>query len=208
MIVKPGEENAADDAVTGRYETYYKLRQGDVVVDIGAHVGYFTMLAAEKVGPSGIVHAFEPNPDNFGRLEDNCAGIPNIRIHNSAVWDSNGELPLFPHATNTGGHSLFEFDGHLEPVIVTTVNLGWWLSNMGIRPHFIKIDAECSELTILQSFAAADCYPYMALEIHTEELYRQCRELLLKKGYIVLPESPTCRRCLMFANCIDDIGAA
>lgn len=48
-----------------------QLREGDVFIDVGAHVGYYTLLAASRVGPTGAVHAFEPLPDNCRRLERN-----------------------------------------------------------------------------------------------------------------------------------------
>src|SRR5688572_4106742 len=47
------------------------LRGGDHVVDCGANIGYFTMLAATRVGPGGKVDAFEPQADNFERLREN-----------------------------------------------------------------------------------------------------------------------------------------
>jgi hypothetical protein len=47
------------------------ITDGDVVVDLGAHVGYYTLLAARRVGPEGRVFAFEPNPDNFRLLVKN-----------------------------------------------------------------------------------------------------------------------------------------
>ncbi len=205
MKVLPGEENAADDAIHGAYEQFYSIKAGDVVLDIGAHVGYFTTLAAEKVGPTGMVYAFEPHPGNFKRLSDNAVDLP-IRCINAAAWDRNGHLPLYTSKDNSGGHSMIVFEGYDEMIHSTTIDLGWWCIMQQVVPQFVKIDAECSELKILQSLLRTELRPAMALEIHTDELYRECRAFLKSKGYVVFPDAPVCRRSLMFANLPDDIG--
>jgi tRNA G37 N-methylase Trm5 len=65
------------------------LRAGDVVVDIGAHVGYFTLIAARSVGPEGRVYAFEPDPENYALLVRNIElnGYQNIMPIQKAVWN-------------------------------------------------------------------------------------------------------------------------
>lgn len=205
MKVQPGDENAADDAVSGRYELHRELRSGDVVLDIGAHVGYFATRAAEQVGFNGEVYAFEPHPANFSRLLENCQGTK-IQAINAAVSDADGVSEFYPMAGNSGGHSLYAFDGHLPPLRVKTVALGKWLMDRAILPNFIKIDAESSELAIINSLLETPMRPDLAIEVHTVDLFMRCRDALLSKGYAVLPETPCCTRSLMYAMVIDDIG--
>jgi len=85
------------------------LHEGDVFVDVGANVGYFTLLASECVGSSGKVFAFEPAPRNFVLLSKNaeinhCA---NVRCEQKAVTDRNQPLELHLSSFNFGDHRIF-----------------------------------------------------------------------------------------------------
>lgn len=129
------------------------IEPGMLVVDVGAHIGYFTCLFSELVGESGKVIAFEPNPDNYQLL------LHNIKAHKctavepvpKAVSDSRGELRLFlgkGHST----HSLIRgyYQNTEESINVETVTLDAYLTAIGNpRVGLIKIDAEGAEPYIL-----------------------------------------------------------
>ena len=72
------------------------VRPRQLAVDVGAHVGYFTLLVAKQVGPSGKVVAFEPNPNIFEILKENVAlnGYRNVILENKAVADQPGQVEL------------------------------------------------------------------------------------------------------------------
>jgi FkbM family methyltransferase len=72
------------------------LRPGDLVVDAGAHVGLFTLVAARAVGPTGQVHAFEPVPANYARLTENVElnSLANVRLNRVALGDQEGIVSL------------------------------------------------------------------------------------------------------------------
>ncbi|HEY3349492.1 MAG TPA: FkbM family methyltransferase [Thermoanaerobaculia bacterium] len=84
------------------------LREGMCVFDVGANIGYYTLLAARAVGSSGRVWAFEPEPHNFALLTRNAAenGFANVRLINAAVSDRAGVLRLHLDDANFGAHSL------------------------------------------------------------------------------------------------------
>src|ERR1700677_2127501 len=69
------------------------VKTGDVVFDVGANVGYYTLLAATLVGPSGTVHSFEPSPRNASILRKHVSfnRLANVEFHESAVSDKDGE---------------------------------------------------------------------------------------------------------------------
>lgn len=73
-----------------------QVRKGDIVVDIGAHIGYYTLLAARLVGPRGKVYAFEANKDRFSILVKNVKqnGYKNVICINKAVYDRNDKVKL------------------------------------------------------------------------------------------------------------------
>lgn len=82
------------------------LRPGDIFVDVGANIGAFSLRAAARVGASGRVVAFEPNPAALRRLRKNIALNPHLRVEviESAVSDRSGEVRLAqPDGWNLGG---------------------------------------------------------------------------------------------------------
>lgn len=84
------------------------LRPGMVVLDVGAHVGYYTLVAARAVGPSGKVHAFEPCAETLSLLRANVRanGFENVEIHPYAAGSSDSRRPL--HVTGSSdSHGLF-----------------------------------------------------------------------------------------------------
>lgn len=96
-------------AQTRSYEPYVQvelqplLQPGAVVVDIGANIGYFTLLAAALVGPSGRVLAFEPNPDNVALIQLSLTenGFENVDLYPYAVSDEDQDLQLLVEKTNS-----------------------------------------------------------------------------------------------------------
>ena len=110
------------------YSRCYSLRPGDVVLDLGAHVGTFAIYAAKQVGPTGRVIAFEPSGNNFRLLEQNVLlnGLDNVDLLNRGVWDREAELDL-ALSPMSSSHSLYvesspaPRNGRIERVRVSTV---------------------------------------------------------------------------------------
>lgn len=85
------------------------LRPGMTFVDVGAHVGYYTLLAARRVGPGGLVFAFEPSPRNYELLLANVwrNELTNVACFPWAVSDRSTFLELFVNERNTGDNRMF-----------------------------------------------------------------------------------------------------
>src|SRR5215207_392151 len=138
------------------------LGPGDTFIDVGAHVGYFSMLAAALVGPTGRVVSFEPDTSNYAHLlehvERNAAAqvIP-VPL---AVGAAPRVADFFVNADNDGGHGLWAVGSHpfntrtreaprTRKVFLTT--LDDFVGTSGARRvKAIKIDAEGSELAVLE----------------------------------------------------------
>lgn len=96
-----------------KYEPYEtdliqrQVKKGDVVVDVGANIGYYTVLLAQKAKK---VYAFEPDSDNFEILEKNIKanGLENVVAIKAAVGSKEGELKLYKSEENLGDHKLYE----------------------------------------------------------------------------------------------------
>jgi len=131
------------------------VRPGDTFIDVGANIGYFTLLAAQVVGPAGSVQSYEPSPSIGARLranvERNNLGS-RVVLHPVAAGAAPGEITLYlADAENTGQSTTRPADAaHAEAVVQVktlddTVPVDRWRS-----ARFIKIDAEGDELAVLK----------------------------------------------------------
>jgi FkbM family methyltransferase len=142
---------------TGTYEREVQdafkalLLPGDVVWDIGAHIGFFTLLAARLVGPDGEVHAFEPNPAAHARLSANARlnKFENVRFHHLALSGSNDTAVLHIHqeASMSSLHPVAETRATLSVLCRTVDELVQATSSV---PDVMKIDVEHAELDVLR----------------------------------------------------------
>ncbi len=137
-------------------ETYRLLRRllqpGRRFVDCGANIGYFTLLAARWVGPSGRVDAFEPDLQNRDRLLRNLEanGLTRVHVHAEAVSDGAGQLTLY-HPGPRGNHgmaSAYLYDSARDrPQQVPCQRLDACLQE---APDVVKIDVEGGELAAVR----------------------------------------------------------
>ncbi|MGD9617682.1 MAG: FkbM family methyltransferase [Alphaproteobacteria bacterium] len=136
--------------VTAVFRRY--LRPGMQVIDVGANIGYFTMLAASIVGPDGLVTAVEANPDNAKLIEasrriNNCS---HIRIANVATGREIGLLSLYNDYSNGVTSSISGMDDLWDARVVPCVPLQH-LIPPDRRIDFIKIDIEGAEYLALSA---------------------------------------------------------
>lgn len=160
------------------------LRGGDVVWDIGAHAGLFTLIASDRVDTKGHVYAFEPFPDNVRKLRKHIQlnHVTNCTVVEAAVCDSSGSKRFDPTVHNSAGH-LSDSGG----ISVRTLSLDDFLfSQTGVRPpSVIKIDAEGAEVEVLAGAreTMARFSPKILLSTHGEDVDRRSIEFLQHAGY-------------------------
>ena len=140
---------------------YSTIHPGDIVLDIGANVGYFTLIAAKKVGTEGKVYCFEPVERNYKRLKRNIEinGIQNVKKFNFGLSDRNEILPMVVPEGNFGESTIGEKN-------FTMLVKGQKTINKRIKAKFfafddfnllegiskvdvIKVDVEGAELKVL-----------------------------------------------------------
>lgn len=141
---------------TGLHESHLQttirelLQEGDSFWDIGAHIGFFSLIASRLVGPTGIVHAFEPMNENRDRLRESLAlnGITNVNVHSEAIADFVGYAILYAHAASLKW-SLHERESNAGGQSVACTTIDALTQQLG-PPSLIKIDAEGAELDVLR----------------------------------------------------------
>ncbi len=124
---------------------------GDTVIDVGANVGYYTILASRLVGERGRVYAFEPDPTSFALLEQNVRvnGARNVVLEQKALSNENGTLQLYLAEKNKGDHRIYQTEEDRPSVDVETVRLDDYLADVGGTVDFVKIDTQGAEAVII-----------------------------------------------------------
>jgi FkbM family methyltransferase len=166
-------------------------RKGSAIYDIGANVGYFTLLALELVGGAGEPHAFEPVPANSESLARNIKQntIQNVILNHTSVSSEPGSLTLFlpDVAIITGWASIVPSDRRHKELKVPAIALDDYVSRVGVRsPDVIKIDIEGAEPRALAGMGAlirSEGAPDIVVEVNSYVLQRSG----LDSGAIIVP---------------------
>ncbi|HET6764933.1 MAG TPA: FkbM family methyltransferase [Longimicrobiaceae bacterium] len=162
------------------------VQPGARVLDVGAHVGYYTLVSSVLAGPTGKVWAFEPNPTNhaFLRRHVQINGRGNVTVVQAAVSDRPGTA-RFDFGTGSGTGHLAE-DGAIE---VRTLRLDDFCAEQGADPTAVKIDVEGAEMQVLEGAeqVIARARPVIFLSTHGAEVHARCLAWLRERGYGLTP---------------------
>lgn len=173
------------------------LGAGDVLYDIGANVGFFTIIGAKLVGPTGHVYAFEPVPENAAAVHHNASlnNLTQVTVLHRAVSDRDGSGELLL-AHYSGGSALSTVDTpppDLRAVIkVDVVAIDSLVSRQAILPPtVVKIDVEGAEINVLRGMAQTmnDHKPLIIYEIDDDDevsfnqKLEACAAFLTRNGY-------------------------
>jgi FkbM family methyltransferase len=182
---------------TGDYEEFLlkdlasRLRTGDVLYDVGAHVGFISLFAARLVGSVGKIYAFEADEDNSTRLLEHreMNSLAQIEVVRAAVWSESTKLS-FRRASDSSGRNMGSVAGIAgrENVSDTVVVEAVTLDNF-VREHrpptVVKVDVEGAEEEVL---AGAEgifrrSRPALICEIHNAQAAEGVRKRLAACGY-------------------------
>lgn len=132
------------------------LRPGDVVLDVGAHVGVTGSMMWQKVQPGGSLYAFEPNPEVFNVLQKNIKSnrMERAEAYQVLCGDLHEDVAFFVNPAHTGLSSinrenLFSPGKYLE-IKTPMLRLSEFCREKNISPNFIKIDTQGAELEVLK----------------------------------------------------------
>lgn len=178
-----------------------QIEPGDIIIDVGAHYGYYTLLASVLTGAKGKVYAVEASAASYPMLHDNIKSYGNITSFHRAASDAAGELVFYEYPGPFAEYNTMNRDAYLnqawyqdvEETInrVQTLVLDDLIRDNGISKALIKIDAEGGELSVLRGLDHA--LEERDLTIIMEYLlgggqdspHHQALQYLLSKGYVM-----------------------
>lgn len=140
-------------SVYGAYEPFETefvaglIQKGDVVLDLGANIGYYTLIFARLVGEEGKVFAFEPDPDNFALLTKNVTanGYRNVTPVQKAVSNETRKVRLYLCEDNKADHRIYASDQGRESIEIEAIRLDDYFEDYEGKIDFIKIDVQGAE---------------------------------------------------------------
>jgi FkbM family methyltransferase len=167
-----------------------EVRPGAVVYDIGANIGFFSLLSARLAGPDGRVEAFEPVPASAMAVRANAAlnGFPTIAVHNVAVSDRHGSgtflVPVesgWSHLADRGWH-----ESTRRQLDVALVALDDQIARELLPPpDVVKIDVEGSEIAVLRGLSETLRSRSVVIVCELHETNVEILELMHEIGYAV-----------------------
>ncbi|MBM3157904.1 MAG: FkbM family methyltransferase [Chloroflexi bacterium] len=138
---------------------------GMMAVDIGANIGYYTMILSSRVGPKGRVIAFEPDPTNMYLLRRNvrCNDLLNVICEQAAVLGFDGKTTLYLSNSNFGDHRVFDAQDEdrfnkgvpRKSLEARAISLDNYLQSIGHQANIIKMDIQGAEMLALPGMMQA-----------------------------------------------------
>ena len=182
------------------------VRSGDVVFDIGAHFGFYTVPLSEIVGDTGKVYAFEPNPELFSSLRQTIAERRNVELLPFALWHRRAHLELFvPEDASMASLSDWTDGtaGNIHRIECEAYSIDDLIEEGRVKePSFIKCDVEGAEFSVfrgaLKNLNRVDA-PVILFEVvklaaksfgMTIGEYFDILETLEKPGYVFFEVTP------------------
>jgi FkbM family methyltransferase len=126
------------------------LFQGAVVVDVGANIGIYSEFLSRCVGPTGLVHSFEPSADNFERLSAATRELLNVRLTQAVVGERSGECKLYISDKLNVDHRAYKANGDSRRTIPAEMVALDDYFEPGQRVDLIKMDIQGYELHALR----------------------------------------------------------
>lgn len=167
------------------------IRPGDTVVDVGGHIGSFTLLALSH--QAGRIYTYEPVSTNYAMLQLNVkrnqANPGQVRLLQAGVLAKSGPHRIAVRTGNYGGSNFYQKGAINEIIECVTLQNEFDLNDIA-RCNFLKLDCEDSELEILESFPYLDRVDQIALEFVSAERGEALHRILKDAGFWLVQEGP------------------
>ena len=133
-----------------------QIKKGDIVLDLGANIGYYTLIAARSVGKHGKVFSFEPDPNNFAMLEKNVEinDYRNVTLVQKAISDKTGKSKLYLCGNDASCHTICDPKDDWRLIKIESTRLDDYFKDYDGRIDFIKMDIEGAEGWAIQGMSS------------------------------------------------------
>lgn len=179
------------------------ISKGDLVIEVGAHIGFITHLFSELVGKTGKVKIFEPGSNNLPYTRNNVAELLNVELIEKGCSDKNEEVTFYQDSLSGQNNSLLRDYANVDAVAkshgedavrvsdtIQVITLDDYLGTFDVTPSHIKIDVEGAELLVLKGMLNnLGKVPSMMIEV--TENANDVFELLHQHGYKTFSEDMT-----------------
>ena len=128
------------------------VKPGMVVYDIGANIGFYSLLLSDLVGSHGHIHSFEPEAVNYGHLKKNVGGLKNVTANNLAAGASSGVIKIYKSPELNVDHRTYEPETYTESVEIHAVAMDDYSKSLPLpqqKVDFIKMDIQGYEMTAI-----------------------------------------------------------
>ncbi|MEP6260744.1 MAG: FkbM family methyltransferase [Gillisia sp.] len=174
-----------------RYEKYYDVAKGDIVIDAGANEGILTLIYSQKVSSSGKVFAFEPDKINLLAFKENLnlnENTSNISLEKKGLWEKSSIIEFYE--TGTVGSSVFYQDEKSVKKNISVLSIDDFVDSENINKlDFIKMDIEGAEIETLKGArnTIKSLKPNFAIAsyhiIENEVTYKKVEEFFTEMNY-------------------------
>jgi len=129
-----------------------EIKEGDVVLDIGANIGYYTLLFAKLVGKTGKVYAFEAESSNFEILKKNVHenDYKNVVLEQKAVSDKPGIVKFYIGKDSNTENQLFKPNVKHEEIEVKSISIDGYFKELNPKIDFVKMDIQGAEPLVIE----------------------------------------------------------
>lgn len=165
------------------------LKRGMIAYDLGAHVGFYTLMFSRLVGNTGKVFAFEPHAVNCYYLSKHISlnNIQNVVIEQCAVSDSNGFVLFYPQESSSMGKIIKDGENEFkESYKIPSISLdNFVFLKKNPAPHLIKMDIEGAEALALSGMQKIlkEKKPILLIALHGVEVAQNCFFILERLHY-------------------------
>lgn len=166
-----------------------RLKPGMIFYDLGANIGFFTLLAARLVGETGRVFSFEPDPENAARLRRNIQrnGFTNVTVVDAGIWSVTQKLNFVAADSASPDHGIGKFiapNGRDIGTLIPCISLDDFTIDSPL-PDAIKCDVEGAEIEALRGAERIlrTKHPWIVCEMHSAANERAAREILRRFDY-------------------------
>lgn len=127
------------------------VKEGDIVLDLGANIGYFTCLFAQLVGKTGKVFSFEPDPKNFNILKKNVEinNYQNVVLEQKAVSNTKGKIKMYL-SDSPKDHRIYNTNDGRESIEIECITLDEYLQKFNIKIDFVKSNIQGADYAAFQ----------------------------------------------------------